>query len=544
MKRQARPSDSPDRGHSSSAVSAGAADTAQDNAALREEVRQLRLLLDTPQNVMHFSFDPSYRYIRFNQAHADFVRHNWGLTIREGMNILDIFPDEKERISARGHFDRVLRGESYILKRTYRRLKGEIRYYENTYMPVLEDGRVVAATVSAHDITDWNEKDEEGRKYRSFFDKALEGIFRSTVQGRFIEANREMARILGYESPAELMESITDISSQLYCDKDARDRVLEILRQQEVVKDVETRMFRKDGTPIWVEFNARCEKDEQGRTLFVEGKLTDVSARKEMEQRRQQMMQAEKMASLGLLVAGVAHEINNPNSYLTLNLPLLRDVWQDTQAILDEYSDENGEFVLGGLEYSELRDHLPYLLREMMEAASRIKDIVSRLKDYSRQEPENGHEYVDTNEVVRSALTFIRHKIKQSARHFEIVLPEESPAVLGIPQRLTQVLLNLLDNACDALPEEDGQLSVALRTVQEENGAWVCITVQDNGSGIAPEDMKFIEDPFFTTKRASGGTGLGLSISASIMKEHNGALEFRSVPERGTIATMRIPLAK
>ncbi|WP_304083593.1 PAS domain-containing sensor histidine kinase [Maridesulfovibrio ferrireducens] len=515
------------------------------NTQLQKELKQLRALIDAPRNVMQFSFDPAYRYITFNQAHYEFVKHNWGVEISAGMSVLDIFTEGKEVQSAREHFDRVLQGESYILKRKYKRRKGETKYYENTYVPVIENGSIVAGTVSAHDITEWSEKEEEGRKYRSIFDKALEGIYRSTIRGRFIEANREMARILGYGSPDELITSITDISSQLYCDPVDRDTVFSRLRTEEVVKDFETRMFRKDGTPIWVEFNARCEKNKDGHTLYVEGKLTDISARKEVEQRRQQMMQAEKMASLGVLVAGVAHEINNPNSYLTLNLPLLKDIWNDTQAILDDFSEENGDFVLGGLEYSELRNHLPYLLQEMMEAASRIKDIVSRLKDYSRQNPEDGREYVELNDVVKGALTFVRHKIKNSTRNFELILPEKSPVVEANPQRLIQVLINLIVNACDALPLNEGYLTVTVKTCGETNlkKNYACITVQDNGCGISEKNLKNIEDPFFTTKRSTGGTGLGLSISSNIMKEHNGLLEFSSIPAKGTTATMKLPLS-
>ncbi|WP_031483222.1 PAS domain-containing sensor histidine kinase [Maridesulfovibrio frigidus] len=515
------------------------------NSQLQKELKELRALIDAPRNVMQFSFDPSYRYITFNQAHYEFVKHNWHVEIYPGMNVLDIFTDTKEIESARSHFDRVLQGESYILKRTYKRRKGETKYYENTYVPVTENSKIVAGTVSAHDITEWNEKEEQGRKYRAIFDKALEGIYRSTVQGRFIEANNEMARILGYKSPDELMSSITNISSQLYCDPVDRDNVFSILRREDVIKDFETRMFRKDGMPIWVEFNARCEKNKEGQTLYVEGKLTDITARKEMEQRRQQMMQAEKMASLGVLVAGVAHEINNPNSYLTLNLPLLKDVWNDAQGILDEFSEENGDFVLGGLEYSELRNHLPYLLQEMMEGASRIKDIVSRLKDYSRQNPEDGREYIDLNDVVRGALTFVRHKIKNSARNFELVLPDESPTVDANPQRLIQVLINIIVNSCEALPKTDGHLTVTVKTCHDENKnkKFACIVVQDNGSGILAQNIKYIEDPFFTTKRDSGGTGLGLSISSSIMKDHNGLLKFSSSPGKGTSVTMQLPVS-
>lgn len=250
------------------------------------------------------------------------------------------------------------------------------------------------------------------------------------------------------------------------------------------------------------------------------------------------------MASLGVLVAGVAHEINNPNSYLTLNLPTLRDVWNDAQEILDEYSDEYGDFVLGGVEYSELRDQFPYLLSEMIDGAARIKDIVAQLKDYSRQDADDEREYVELNNIVRGALTFVRHMIKNSARHFELVLPETSPVVEGNPQRLIQVLMNLIVNSCEALPETDSQLSVTVKSQTNGPAAekFAIITVKDNGCGIPEDNLRHIEDPFFTTKRDRGGTGLGLSISSNIMKKHNGCLEFQSRPEGGTVARMKLPL--
>ncbi|SFL30584.1 PAS domain S-box-containing protein [Desulfomicrobium norvegicum] len=518
------------------------------NRQLSREVQDLRALIDTPLNVMLFSLDLNYNYITFNQAHREFVKHNWKLDIHPGMHVFDVLNEPDERASSRRNFDRVLAGESYILRRKYRKPKGEIGFYQNTYVPLQRGGEILGAVVFAHDITEWNEREEEGKKYRAIFEKALEGIYRSTSGGRFIEANREMARILGYDSPQDLMSTITDISRQLYCDPDDRELVFSILRRDGVLKDFETRMRRKDGSEIWVEFNARIEKDDQGRTVFIEGKLTDITTRKEAERkaqlRGQKMIQADKMASLGVLVAGVAHEINNPNSFLTLNLPLLRDVWADALHVLDEYQEEHGDFVLGGLEYSELRQQMPLLLQGMVDGSERIKDIVSRLKDYSRQRPEGERETTDVNSVVAGALAFVRQKLKTAAPGYLVRLGAEPVLVEADLQRLIQVLINLLVNACEAVPASDGEITLQVLSGYGEDKAWAGVEVRDNGCGILPHDLKYIQDPFFTTKRELGGTGLGLSISSAIMHDHGGRLEFSSQPGQGTCVRMLLPMTR
>jgi len=344
------------------------------------------------------------------------------------------------------------------------------------------------------------------------------------------------------------MSFITDISRQLYCDPQDRELVFSILRRDGVVKDFETRMRRKDGTQIWVEFNARSEKDDEGRTVFIEGKLTDITTRKEAERkaelRGQKMIQADKMSSLGVLVAGVAHEINNPNSFLTLNLPLLRDVWADALHVLDEYQDEHGDFVLGGLEYSELRQQMPLLLQGMVDGSERIKDIVSRLKDYSRQRPEGEREATDVNNVVTGALAFVRHKLKSAAPNYLVRMAPEAVLVEADLQRLIQVLINLLVNACEAVPAKGGEITLQVLSGYGEDRAWAGVEVRDNGCGILAHDLKYIQDPFFTTKREMGGTGLGLSISSAIMRDHGGRLEFASRPGQGTTVRMLLPMTR
>lgn len=146
------------------------------NRQLARERDDLRVLIDTPRNVMLFSFDLNYNYIAFNQAHREFVKHNWSLDIHPGMHVFDILSDPEERAAARRNFDRVLAGESYILRRKYRKPKGEIGFYQNTYVPIVRGGEILGGTVFAHDITEWSEREEEGRKYRAIFEKALEGI--------------------------------------------------------------------------------------------------------------------------------------------------------------------------------------------------------------------------------------------------------------------------------------------------------------------------------------------------------------------------------
>ncbi len=508
---------------------------------LRRENSLLVKALNAPGNIMFFTLDRNYNYTSFNRAHQMHIKRTWGADIFSGMNILELFDSPEDLATAKKHFDRALGGESYILKRKYPEHNGKEQFYENTYSPLIEAGEVVGVCVFAHDITKWSEKE----KYQDIFENALEGIFRSTPEGRFIDANQEMARILGYTSPQDLLGSISSISNQLYCNPGERDRVMNLLRKHGLVKDFVTTMFTKTGDTIWVEFNARCAKNKQGQTLYVEGKLTDVSQRKqaeaEAERRRQQTIQAEKMTSLGLLVTGVAHEINNPNSYLTLNLPLIRDMWKDSQTILEEYYRENGDFVLGGLEYSEVRMQMPPLLNEMIQGAARINAIVSQLKDYARQSRDGELEDVDLNRVVDDSMTFVRHKIKHSARTFEFNRRENLPMVQGNMQRLMQVFINLVVNACEAIQPEDGRITITTMVRTAPQGKEALIQIQDNGCGIDPEDLHFIQDPFYTTKRDQGGTGLGLSISATIMRQHQGRLEFDSGPE-GTAARMIIPV--
>jgi signal transduction histidine kinase len=268
----------------------------------------------------------------------------------------------------------------------------------------------------------------------------------------------------------------------------------------------------------------------------------EIQAREEAQRqaslREQQLRQADKMVSLGILVSGVAHEINNPNGLIALNLGLLAEVWEKALPVLDEYHAQYGDFSLGLMNYSELRDQLPLILADAAAGSDRIRAIVDDLKGFSRQSEERLDEPVDVNQVVQSSINLVSSHLKKATHHLNVELGADLPVVHGNGRRLEQVLINLLLNACDAL--EGPQDSIGVRTMVSAEGQAI-IEVADTGRGIAAEDLPRIMDPFFTTRRSAGGTGLGLSVSAGIIDEHGGQLTFESIQGQGTTARILLP---
>ena len=285
----------------------------------------------------------------------------------------------------------------------------------------------------------------------------------------------------------------------------------------------------------------------QKRVAQRTGELAlEVTERKraleELRRHQDKLIQADKMASLGILVAGVAHEINNPNGLILLNMPILREVYQDAEEVLEDRYHQQGDFTLGGLPYSRMRNEVPHLLEEMQEGANRIKRIVEELKDFARQDTSAATEPVDLNAVVQTAVRLVDSTIRSSTSNFSAHYAPDLPIITGNAQRIEQVAVNLILNACQSLPDMDHKIS--LSTSYEQAAGNVVLKLSDEGSGIAPEHIQHLTDPFFTTKRETGGTGLGLSVSASIVKEHDGSLEFDSNLGAGTTVTLKLPCSK
>ena len=369
------------------------------------------------------------------------------------------------------------------------------------------------------------------------------GLYRRTcgALGVILSANPAMARLFGYDDPGQLIN--VPIRS-LYWEPEECDQFSEEVFDHGDVIRQELKMKHKAGSPIWVTVTTTMICDQNDKPEFFDGILEDITARKTAElettRQQQQLIQADKMATLGILVSGVAHEINNPNQFIVSHVSPLKKIWGDIQPILDRYYEQNGDFQLGGRKYSIRREQVPEMFTNIHKGAQRIKHIVRELRDYAREQPFEMRENLQINTVVDSALELLSNLIGKSTTRFSIEQGKELPLLTGDYQRLEQVVINLVQNACQALVDKTSALKVT--TALDEQNRTIIVEIADEGAGISAEELQHIRDPFFTTRRQSGGTGLGLSISDSIIKKHGGTMRFKSEVGVGTTATIILPI--
>jgi len=286
---------------------------------------------------------------------------------------------------------------------------------------------------------------------------------------------------------------------------------------------------------------------EQQRRIAMVSRMNEefILAQQQIAEAQQQLLQSDKMASVGQLAAGVAHEINNPIGFVYSNLGTLEKYLKDVFELLDVY--EAAEATLSetaraavraakqGKDMSFLREDVPQLMKESREGITRVKKIVQDLKEFSHVDAADEWQWVDLHKGIDSTLNIVWNEIKYHAD----VQKEygEISEVECLPSQLNQVVMNMLVNAAHAF---EGKGIITIRT--GEQGEQVFIQIADTGKGISAENMKRIFDPFFTTKPVGKGTGLGLSMSYGIMQKHNGRIEVQSEVGKGTTFTLWLPI--
>jgi PAS domain S-box-containing protein len=383
---------------------------------------------------------------------------------------------------------------------------------------------------------------ESEEKYRTILHSLEEGYFEVDLTGNLTFFNDAFVKWSGYSK-----EELMGMNNRRYMDEKTAKKVYQVFNEVyhtgEPANPFDWEIILKDGTRRWIDTSVSLIRDSKGQPIGFRGIARDATERKQMEEEakihQQQLMQAGKMVALGTLVSSVAHEINNPNNFIMLNAPLLKEAWQHVLPILDEYYENNNDFMIGGIRYPDIRDRIPRLLSGITDGSNRIQQIVEDLRDFVRRDASDMKQSVDVNAVLRSAISLLSNMITKSTSHFSVQYSERLPPLKGNSHRLEQVMINLLQNACQALP--DIRKGISLSTSYNEKVSSIVVKVQDEGIGISSEVLSHITDPFFTTKSDSGGIGLGLSISLRIVKEHGGRLTFTSEPGKGTTAEIILP---
>ncbi len=394
-----------------------------------------------------------------------------------------------------------------------------------------QDERIYRLVGFTEDITERKLADEALRdseaQLRDLFQQSPDIIMTVDVEGAILLMNR----------------SIPEMPAQQAVGRNAMDLMPREFRKwfRKALKKV----FRNAATHTF-QYSTDDGKYWEGRIIPIssdEGQVSaaiviagDVTERRNLEA---QALRNARLASIGVLAAGVAHEINNPNNAIKFNSSLVARAWQDIMPILGCYFEENGDFAIGGLSFSEARDDFPRLLSEINRNSDRIRRIVQNLKHMSRQDSDELTEDVDIQQVLEETVMILHNQIQKYTDVCTLDVPDDLPVVRGSSQQLEQVFINVLLNALQAITDRSGGVHVSAGIDEQEGVLWV--SIRDEGEGIPERELGRLTEPFFTTRTATGGTGLGLSISRSIIERHGGKLGFESAIGRGTTVTIQIP---
>ena len=471
---------------------------------------------------------------------------------------------------------------AWEVEQFFPQLGPEGRWVHFTAVPLRDTaGRIIGAIETLLDVTERRQAEEALRQHRNelelrvqersaelrgtlhqleaFMANAPVGVAR-TRGARIEHHNRKMAEILGWtddrppQDTAELFRSREDFEW-------LRERSTPVLRTGQAWRH-EMWLRHRDGRLLWVQliaYPADVEHIESGAWWLVEDhtevRLAQDELRsnydrlkqtlRKLEDAQNQLLQSEKMASIGQLAAGVAHEINNPIGFVSSNLHTLKGYVGQLLALVGAYETAQAqpgaqaqaavEQARDAAEIDYLREDLPALMSESEDGLARVKKIVQDLKDFSRLDQSEWQD-ADLNAGLESTLNVVRHEVKYKAEVRKLLEP--LPLVRCLAAQLNQVFMNLIVNASHAI---QGRGVITLASGHQEG--WVWIEVADTGCGMTAEVQRRIFEPFFTTKPVGSGTGLGLSLSFSIVQKHGGVILVHSAPGQGSAFRVWVPVA-
>lgn len=488
---------------------AGVGGLARDVTEQRESETRFTELFNTLQEGVYFS-TPDGRLLDANPALVEML----GYSSREellGVNVSDLYVTPSERPGLLRELDsrNTVRARELVLRRKDGR---HVTCLDTSTAIRDASGRIIRYQGALVDITERRDMEEKLHREQEFARRLVDSfpdlIVVMDTAGRYTYVSPRIEELLGF-TPGELIGQTMGGRSSEEDQPRMKELFTDIITGRQSYGTIEYRTRHKDGT--WRTFRAAASPlfDAQGRIVGAVASARDVTDVKRLEQ---QVMQSEKLAAMGQMIAGVTHELNNPLTALLGITDLARERVTDA-----------------GLQRQLDLAH---------QQARRASEIVKNLLAYARPKAPTKMP-VDLNEVVRRTIALHEYSLRKNNIQVDFARAPQPVLIVSDPNQVIQVLLNLLVNAEQAIREVRDHGRLRLRLGQNDEQAWVC--VEDDGPGISEEALPKIFDPFFTTKRPGGGTGLGLSICLAIVKEHGGSIEVEGSELGGAAFHVQFP---
>ena len=440
---------------------------------------------------------------------------------------IPIIPPEEKSAAVELHgrlvAGEILRGVD-VLRQTR---DGSILAIKMSAAPIRDENRKVKGIIGfLTNITDLQRSEtalrQAEQKYRAIFENAAEGIYQSTLEGKYLAANPALARMLGFDSPEELISTRTDISAQRYVSREKHTEFVRIMTEYGAVQNFEYEALRKDKKTILVSENARVVRDFAGKILYFEGTVEDITRQRELEH---QLRQMQKIEAVGRLAGGVAHDFNNILMAISSYAELLERKLTDPTT---------GRYV-----------------SEIVKATKRGSSLTDGLLTFSRKQVLSP-KVLDLNALIAEHLKMLARLIPENIE-LKFAAGGDLGHVKADPSQVQQVLMNLIINARDAMAN-GGRLVLQTTNAELSSGnsldnqdataKYVLVSVTDTGCGMDSETMSHIFEPFFTTKEQGKGTGLGLAIVFGIVKQSGGQVSVHSEPDKGTTFKVYFPMVE
>ena len=528
---------------------------------------RLNSFIEYPGHVSIYSLDRNFCYTGFNSLHQREMKEVFNSEVEIGKSILNMLPqDWAER--AINNYEKALEGENFQVTSLWRN-----KYFSQVFNPVKdENDKVIGLTSSIFDVTERVRAEQELENYKDqleelvkdrtkqlkrqtvFFQEIIDNlpnlIFVRDKKGRYILVNKAMADTFG-KSTGEIvgksvLETHYDKKEALRFEEEDR----EVIKYDEIVEQESFHKFNEgkgkwlfmskrkmkvfdDEYVLGVHFDINSLKETELKLLEANQELKNTLNRLQSAQMR--LVESEKMASLGQLTAGLAHEINNPINYVAGNVSPIRRDLKELKEYLDSLTEGSETKEVPEIDINMLFDELNSLLDGVDEGASRVKTLMSDLNSFSLPETSR-MQLCDINDSLKTTINLIKHHLKDRI-DLKVNLTD-LPAINCNAQQLSQVFLNMLNNAVQAI-KGTGTIEVSSKVKSDQ----IVITFKDSGGGISKDNLNKIFDPFFTTKDVGEGTGLGLAISYRIIEEHKGEIKVKSEEGKGTKFTISLPIS-